>query len=82
MLVLTRKIGEAIRIGDGVTVQVLGVRGSQVRLGFVAPADVRIFREEIFRVIEGQNRDAQLPGGESLTEAARAWEAFGNDKHS
>lgn len=48
MLVLTRKIGEQIRIGDTVTVRVLEVRGSQVRLGVDAPADVRIFREEIY----------------------------------
>jgi carbon storage regulator len=49
MLVLTRKIGERIRIGDTVTVRVLEVRGSQVRLGVEAPADVRIYREEIYR---------------------------------
>jgi carbon storage regulator len=49
MLVLTRKIGERIRIGDTVTVQVLEVRGTQVRLGVEAPADVRIFREEIYQ---------------------------------
>ena len=48
MLVLTRKIGEQIRIGDTVTVRVLEVRGSQVRLGVDAPADVRIYREEIY----------------------------------
>ena len=48
MLVLTRKIGEQIRIGDNVTVRVLEVRGSQVRLGVDAPADVRIYREEIY----------------------------------
>jgi carbon storage regulator len=48
MLVLTRKIGERIRIGDTITVRVLEVRGSQVRLGVEAPADVRIYREEIY----------------------------------
>ena len=49
MLILTRKVGEMIRIGDAVTVRVLEVRGSQVRLGIDAPADVRIFREEVYR---------------------------------
>ena len=48
MLILTRKVGETIRIGDGVTVRVLEVRGSQVRLGIEAPAEVRILREEIY----------------------------------
>jgi carbon storage regulator len=61
MLVLTRKVGETIRIGDDVTVQVLSVRGGQVRLGLAAPSDVRIFREEVFsavanaRAIDGGN---------------------------
>ena len=82
MLVLTRKVGETIRVGDNVTVQVLGIRGGQVRLGFAAPVDVRIFREEIFRVIEAQNREARLPGEDTLAEAATTWEAYGHDKHS
>lgn len=47
MLILTRKIGEIIRIGDDITVRVLGLRGGQVSLGFVAPSEVRIFREEV-----------------------------------
>lgn len=49
MLILTRKIGEMIRIGDEVTVRVLAVRGAQVSLGFEAPSAVRIFREEVLR---------------------------------
>lgn len=49
MLVLTRKIGETIRIGDNVTIRVLGLRGGQVSLGFTAPSDVRIFREEVLQ---------------------------------
>lgn len=49
MLILTRKIGEIIRIGDDITVRVLGLRGGQVSLGFVAPNDVRIFREEVLQ---------------------------------
>lgn len=52
MLILTRKVGEVIRIGDAVTVRVLEVRGSQVRLGVEAPTEVRIFREEVYRAIQ------------------------------
>ena len=52
MLVLTRKLGEVIRVGDAVTVRVLEVRGNQVRLGVEAPADVRIYREEVYRAIQ------------------------------
>ena len=82
MLVLTRKVGERIRIGDEVTLQVLEVRGGQVRLGLSAPADVRIYREEIFLAIEGQNRGAQLPDQTRLADAAEAWEAYADGKRS
>lgn len=54
MLILTRKVGEIIRIGDEVTIRVLEVRGSQVRLGVDAPADVRIFREEVYRAMQDE----------------------------
>ena len=49
MLVLSRKIGERIVIGQGVTVAVLEVSGQRVRLGIVAPGDVHILREEVFQ---------------------------------
>ncbi len=52
MLVLSRKRGEGIVIGDGVTVTVLEVNGNQVKLGFVAPAEVPIHREEVRQRIE------------------------------
>ena len=63
MLVLTRKIGEQIRIGDTVIVRVLEVRGSQVRLGVDAPADVRIYREEIYHPERQANGAAEQPNG-------------------
>jgi carbon storage regulator len=80
MLVLTRKIGEMVRIADSVTVQVLSVRGSQVSLGITAPADVRIFREELYREIESQNQSAQLPDAESLAGAEEVWKEYGHGK--
>jgi len=80
MLVLTRKVGESIRIGNDVTVQVLAIRGGQVRIGLTAPADVRIFREEIFRAVEGQNQEARLADEDRLSGAAELWEEVGNGK--
>jgi carbon storage regulator len=48
MLILTRRVGEALMIGDDVTVTVLSVKGNQVRIGVNAPKDVSVHREEIF----------------------------------
>ena len=53
MLVLTRKIGEKVRIGD-VVVKIAEIKGEKVRLGIVAPADVPVHREEVYQAIHGQ----------------------------
>ncbi len=55
MLVLTRKINESIRIGDDITIKVLEIRGSQVRLGIEAPEDVKVYREELYQKILQEN---------------------------
>ena len=52
MLILTRRVGETVVIGDNVTVTVLGVKGNQVRLGVNAPREVAVHREEIFERIK------------------------------
>jgi carbon storage regulator len=54
MLVLTRKLGQSIMIGDHVEVQVLSVAGEKVRLGITAPEDVSIFRNEVYDRIESE----------------------------
>ena len=56
MLVLTRKPGQSIMIGDGVEVQVLSVAGEKVRLGITAPRDVSIFRNEVYDRIASEHR--------------------------
>jgi len=58
MLVLTRKIGEGIVIGDDVTITVVEVKGGNVRIGIDAPREKKIYRQEIFDRIVEENRDA------------------------
>ena len=57
MLILTRRVGETLMIGDEVTVTVLGVKGNQVRIGVNAPRDVSVHREEIYDRIKRENGD-------------------------
>ena len=54
MLILTRRPGESVKIGDDITVTVLGVRGNQLRLGFTAPASVAVHREEVYVRIQSE----------------------------
>ncbi len=64
MLILTRRVGEALMIGDEVTVTVLGIKGSQVRLGVDAPRTVSVHREEIYERIQHE-KDELVPNGNS-----------------
>jgi carbon storage regulator len=59
MLILTRRVGEAVMIGNDVTVTVLGVKGNQVRIGVNAPRDVAVHREEIFERIKREEQDVE-----------------------
>ncbi len=59
MLILTRRVGESLMIGDDVNITVLGIKGNQVRLGVNAPKEIPVHREEIYQRIQQEKSKAQ-----------------------
>lgn len=65
MLILTRRVGESLMIGDEINVTVLGIRGNQVRIGVNAPKDVSVHREEIYERIKQETGSSTDSGDDS-----------------
>ena len=73
MLVLTRKLGETITIGDHIRITVVAVHGNQVKLGIEAPADTKVHREEIYAKIIAENQKAATTSYQDVSTVAKRW---------
>ena len=73
MLILTRKTGEGLFIGDDIRIMVLEIRGKQIRLGIEAPPAVVVLREEIYRRIQEENLQAAGARDVDVSEIAQLW---------
>ena len=72
MLILTRKLGESITIGDDIKITVLGIHGKQVRLGVIAPQKVVVHREEVYFKIQEENKKAAQVEKEEVNQVPKA----------
>ena len=81
MLILTRKPGESLYIGDDVKVTIVEIKGNQIRVGIDAPADLRIYREEIYKQILEENKNAAeaVMSGSALEQLTGTWMGAGKD---
>ncbi len=73
MLILTRRAGETLHIGDDIRITVFGIQGKQVKLGIVVPDDMVVYREEVYLRIKEENRQALLADNSDLLAAAALW---------
>ena len=84
MLILTRRIGERLVIGDNTFCTILGVKGNQVRLGVDAPADISVHREEIYMKVKAEKElliDAGAESDLTLTDTFRAYKTKEKPRH-
>ncbi len=73
MLILTRKLGESIAIGNDIKITLLEIKGRQIRIGIEAPSNVTVHREEIFQIIQEQNIQAASSAGHELQGLPDIW---------
>ena len=75
MLILTRRAGESLHIGDNIKITVFSIQGKQVKLGIAVPADTLVYREEVYLRITEENKQALQASNSDLLAAARLWQS-------
>ena len=80
MLILTRRPGESLYLGDKIRITVLGMQGKQVKLGLDVPSDTTVYREEVYRKVVEENRRALETSNNDLMVAAELWNGTQNEK--
>jgi len=73
MLILTRKSGESLHLGDDIKITVFSVQGKQVKLGIEVPEDMTVYREEVYQRIKEENRLAMQTSADDLLAVTRLW---------
>ena len=71
MLVLTRRIGESIRINDDIKVTIIEMKGKNIRVGIEAPKETKVYREELFLKIKSENQSAASPAAFDLSKVSQ-----------
>jgi len=74
MLILTRRAGQSLYVGDNIRVTVLGIQGKQVKIGLELPEDMTVYRDEVYQRVMEENRMAIQTSNEDLLVAARLWQ--------
>lgn len=75
MLILTRRPGESLYLGENIKITVLGMQGKQVKLGLDVPSDTTVYREEVYQRVIEENKRALATKNEDLMVAAELWHA-------
>ncbi|MDD3312320.1 carbon storage regulator CsrA [Pseudodesulfovibrio sp.] len=74
MLILTRRPGESLYLGDGIKLKILSVQGKQIKIGLDVPEDMTVYREEVYLKVKEQNKQALETSQQDLLAAAALWQ--------
>lgn len=80
MLILTRRPGESLHLGDNIKLKILSVQGKQIKIGLDVPEDMTVYRDEVYLKIKEQNKQALESSQQDLLAAAMLWQKKENKK--